>query len=60
MLIKSVSSTKVSFISVLHFLNGAQFLNITCVIALSSISSVSTAFLLLILIFPVTKTCALE
>ena len=60
MLIKSVSSTKVLFISVLHFLNGAQFLNITCVIAPSAISSVSAAFLLLTLIFPVTKTYALE
>ena len=28
------SSIKVSFISVLHFSNGAQFLNTTCVAAL--------------------------
>ena len=34
MLIKSVSSTKVSFIPVLRFSNGAQFLNTTCVAAL--------------------------
>ena len=33
---KSVSSTKVSFVSVLHFSNGAQFLNATCVIAPSA------------------------
>ena len=38
MLINSVSSTKVSFISVLHFLNGAQVLNATCVIAQSAIT----------------------
>ena len=60
MLIKSVSSTKVSFISVLHFSNGAQFLNITCVIAPSAISAVSVAFLLLTLIFPATKIYASE
>ena len=60
MLIKSVSSTNVSFISVLHFLNGAQFLNVTCVIAPSAISVVSAAFLLLTLIFTVTKIYASE
>ena len=52
---KFASPTKVSFISVLHFLNGAQFLNITCVIAPSAISAVLAAFLLLTAIFPVTK-----
>ena len=57
---KSVSSTKVSFISVLHFLNGAQFLNITSVIAPSATSAVSVAFLLLTVIFPVTKIYASE
>ena len=30
MLIKSVSSIKVSFTSVLHFSSGTQFLNTTC------------------------------
>ena len=38
MLIKSVSSTKVSFIFVLHFSNGAQFLNTTCVAALLGVA----------------------
>ena len=33
MLIESVSSIKVSFISVLYFSNGTQFLNTTCVAA---------------------------
>ena len=32
MLICTASSTKVSFISVLHFLNGVQFLNATFVL----------------------------
>ena len=41
MLIKSASSTKVSFISVLHFSNGAQFLNITCVAALLGVAVIS-------------------
>ena len=50
MLIKFVSSTKVSFISVLHFLNGAQFLNTTCVAALLGVA----------VIFPVTKIYASE
>ena len=58
MLIKSVSPTKVSFISVLHFLKGVQFL--TCVIAPSAISAVSAAFIILTVIFPVTKIYALE
>ena len=60
MLIKSVSSAKASFISVLHFSNGAQFLNATCVIAPIVISPVSAAFLLLTAIFPVTKIYASE
>ena len=38
MLIKPVSSTKVSFISVLHFSNGAQFLNTTCLAALLGVA----------------------
>ena len=38
MLIKSVSFTKVSFISVLHFSNGAQFLNTTCEAALLGVA----------------------
>ena len=50
MLIKSVSSTKVSFISVLNFLNGAQFLNITCVASVLDVA----------VIFPVTKIYASE
>ena len=33
MLLKSASSTKVSFISVLHLLNDAQFLNATFVLS---------------------------
>ena len=48
MLIKSVSSIKVSFNSVLHFSNGAQVLNTTCVAALLGIA----------VIFPVTKIYA--
>ena len=50
MLIKSVSPTKVSFISVLHFLNGAQFVNTTCV----------TTSLGVAVIFPLTKIYASE
>ena len=34
-LIKSASSTKVPLISALYFFNGAQFLNATCVAAVS-------------------------
>ena len=49
-LICSASSIKVSFISVLHFLNGAQFLNATFVSSPASATA----------IFPVTKTYALE
>ena len=49
-LIKSASSIKVSFISVLHFMNGAQFLNATFVL-----SSAPTTT-----IFPVTKIHASE
>ena len=47
---KSVSSTKVLFFSVLHFSNGAQFLNATCVAALLGV----------IVIFFVTKIYASE
>ena len=54
-LIKSTKLTKVSLISVLRSLIGAQFLNTTCVIAPSAISSVLAAFLLVTVIFPVTK-----
>ena len=54
-LIKSTKLTKVSLISVLQSLIGAQFLNTTCVIAPSAISSVLAAFLLVTVIFPVTK-----
>ena len=50
MLMKSVSSTKVSFISVRHFSNGPQFLNTTYVAALLGIA----------VIFPVTKIYASE
>ena len=49
-LIKSASSTKVSFISSLHFSNGAQFLSTTCVTALLGVT----------VIFPVTKIYASE
>ena len=47
---KSVSSTKVSFIYVLHFSNGAQFLNTTCV----------ATSLDVVVIFAVTKIYASE
>ena len=50
MLIYSASSMKVSFISVLHFLNSAQFLNATFAFALTSVT----------VIFPVTKIYASE
>ena len=49
-LICSVLSTKVSFISVLHSLNSAQFLNATFVFALLPVT----------VIFPVTKIYASE
>ena len=49
-LICSESSTKVSFISVVHFLNGAQFLTATFVLLSTPV----------ILIFPVTKIYASE
>ena len=52
---KSALSTNVSLISVLQSLNGEQFLNTTCAIAPSAISSVLAAFLLVTVIFPVTK-----
>ena len=45
MLIICASSTKVSFISVLHLLNGAQFLNATFVSLLSPVT----------VIFPINK-----
>ena len=66
MLIKSVSSIKVSIISVLHFSNVAQFLNISCVAALSGcflwigLSPAVVAIDLVTLIFPVTKIYASE
>ena len=44
------SSVKVSFISILHFSNGAQFLNTTC----------ATALLGVAVILPVTKMYASE
>ena len=47
-----------SLISVLQSLNYAQFLNTTCVAALSAISSVLAEFLLLTIIFHVTKIYA--
>ena len=50
MLIIFASSTKVSFISVLHLLNGAQFLNATFVLSLPPVT----------VIFPVTKIYASE
>ena len=49
-----------SLIYVLQSLNGAQFLNATCVAAASSISAVSAAFLLLTAISPATKIYASE
>ena len=49
-LIKSVPSIKVSIISVLQFLNGAQLLNSTCVAALLGVAVIS----------PVTKAYASE
>ena len=48
MLICVASSIKVSFISVLHFSIGAQFLNTTCVAALLGVA----------VILPVTKIYA--
>ena len=42
MLIKPVSSKKVSFISVLHFSNGAKFLNTSCVAALLGVAVILT------------------
>ena len=47
---KSALSTKVSFISVPNFSNGAQFLNATFVLLLPSVT----------VIFPVTKIYASE
>ena len=61
-LIKSVSSTRVSSISVEHFLNGAKFINTTCVAALSDcfLWTGLPAIVLVIVIFPVTKIYASE
>ena len=61
----SASSTKASLTSVLKALNGAQFLNATCVAALSG-SFVSeglqpaAAIVLVTVIFPVSKLYASE
>ena len=62
MLIKSASSSKVSLISVLHGaqLNGAKFLNTTCVACVISILLVLALFLFLTAISPVTKIYASE
>ena len=54
-----------SLISVLQSLNGAQFLNATCVAAVSGCSTAvlasgSAAIVLVTVIFPVTKTYASE
>ena len=49
-LVFSTLSTKASFISILHSLNGAKFLNATFVFVLPPVT----------VTFPVTKTCALE
>ena len=68
-LIKSVSSTRVPSISVEHFLNGAQFLNTTCVASVSggflwgSVPEgepAGTAIVLVTVIFPVNKIHASE
>ena len=62
-LIKSVSSTRVPSVSVEHFSNGAQFLNPTCVAALSGCflwGLSPAAIVLVIVIFPVTKIFASE
>ena len=49
-LIKSAFSINMSLVSVLQFLNGAEFLNTTCVTALLGVA----------VIFPVTKLYASE
>ena len=56
-LIKFVSSTRVPSISVKHFLNGAQFLNTTCVAALSGcfLWTGLPVIVLVTVIFSVTK-----
>ena len=59
-LIKSLSSARVPSISVEHFLNGAQFLNTTCVAAVSACflwesAPAAAAIVLVTVIFPVTK-----
>ena len=61
----SASSTKVSLISVIQLLNGAQFLNATCEAARSgcfiwSGSLPAEAIVLVTAIFPVTEIYALE
>ena len=65
-LIKSGSSTRVPSISVENFLNGAQFLNTTCVAATSgcflrgSLPATVAATVLVTTIFSITKTYASE
>ena len=65
-LIKFASSRRVPSISVEHFSNGAQFLNITCVAASSgcflwgSFPAPAAAIVLVTVIFPVTKKYASE
>ena len=60
-LIKFVSSTRVPSVSVKHFSNGAQFLNTTCVTALSGcflwglLPATAAAIVFGTVIFPVTK-----
>ena len=61
-------STKVPFISVLNLLNGVQFLNTTCVAAVSGCflwesspaAAAAAAIVLVTVIFPVTKIYASE
>ena len=65
-MIKSGSSTRVPSISVENFLNGAQFLNTTCVAATSrcflqgSLPATVAATVLVTVIFSVTKIYASE
>ena len=64
--IKSASSTKVSLITLLYFLNSAQLLNATCVAAVTSCflwgwaPALAAAMVLVRAIFPVTKVYASE
>ena len=64
-------STKVPFVSVLNLLNGVQFLNTTCVAAVSgcflwgsspaaAAAAAAAAIVLVTVIFPVTKIYASE